>query len=282
MPVNESEARRFEIKILSLASADERRARVIEMMARCGIGEWSFFDAVAADRALLPYDETQTFKAYGSVMSPAEISCAASHMTIISDFIARDDLDYIVVFEDDVLFDPSIDLAATVRVVDLLGIGYLKLYARYFVPAAYLASFGRSALYRFTWPPSGIQGYVLSKAAAQSMLASFLRRPSLELPIDLMMDRYWETGVPIYMLYPFPLLELNVPTTIHTPAQRGPLDQRNRELALELRRSWLDRKWGAITERLKRRAFDLSLRDRDRAVAAASKDHRQEIIRLVS
>lgn len=282
MHLDNTEACAFEIKVLSLASADDRRARVREMMDRGGVGAWSFFDAVAADRVPVRYDELQTFKKYGSVMSPAEISCAASHMTIIADFIARDDLDYIVVLEDDVLLDPATDLGAIVRVVDLLNIGYFKLYARYFVPAKHLATFARSSLYRFTWPPCGNQGYVLSKAAARTLMASFMRRSSLELPIDQLMDRYWETGIPIYTLYPFPLLELNVPTTIHNPAQRGPLDQRNRELAIALRRSWPDRKVSAIAEKLRRRGFDLSLRNADRAMAAAGRTHRTEIIRLVN
>lgn len=281
MSLNNTEACAFEIKVLSLASADDRRARVREMMDRGGIGAWSFFDAVAADRVPVRYDELQTFKKYGSVMSLAEISCAASHMTIISDFVARDDLDYIVVLEDDVLLDPATDLGAIVRFVNLFDIGYFKLYARYFVPAKHLASFARLSLYRFTWPPCGNQGYVLSKAAAKTLMASFRRRSSLELPIDQLMDRYWETGIPIYTLYPFPLLELSVPTTIHTPAQRGPLDQRNRELAVELRRTWRDRTVSALGEKLRRRGFDLSLRSADRAMAVAGRTHRREIIRLV-
>ena len=73
---------RYEIKVLSLPSAADRRARISQMLSHDHIGSWSFFDAVDADCALLPYNEFHSFITYGSVLSNAEISCAASHMKI--------------------------------------------------------------------------------------------------------------------------------------------------------------------------------------------------------
>lgn len=273
---------RFEIKVLSLAAATERRARMRSMLDGGKAGPWSFFDARPASELTMRYDEIETFRKYGSVMSPAEISCAVSHMAIMSEFLARDDLDYIVVLEDDVFLDPTFDIGSTVQALEILSIGYFKLYTRFFVPAVHIASFGRSQLYRFSWPPCGMQGYILSKAAARTMLASIKRRPSLEFPIDQLMDRYWETGIPIYGLYPFPLLELNVATSIHTPAQRTPLDQRNRELSAERRRGWVTTKRTGLEEKLKRRAADLSFRNQDRRIKTMAAARQREIIRLVN
>lgn len=277
-----SKGLRFEIKVLSLVTATDRRARMRTMLDSGKAGPWSFFDARPASELTMRYDEIETFRKYGSVMSTGEISCAVSHIAIMTEFVGRDDLDYVVVLEDDVFLDPTFDTAATVQALELMGIGYFKLYARFFVPASYIASFGRAQLYRFAWPPCGTQGYILSKVTAREMLAAIARRPSLDLPIDQMMDRYWETGIPIYGVYPFPLMELNVTTSIHTTAQRGPMDRRNRELQVTEQRGLLVLKQAALREKLTRRRADLSFRAPDRRIQAVAAAHQNEIIRLLN
>lgn len=272
---------RYEIKVLSMKSAVERRERIEDSLnARSGLN-WSFFEPISGETSPVPYDEVSTFRRRRSVMSKAEVSCAASHISLINEFTNNEDLDYLIVLEGDIYIDPNFDFSRSVEAAEILGLNYLKLYSRLLAPAIYISSFGRAVLYRFSWPPCGTQAYILSKSGAHAMMQSFLRRPGLDLPIDQMMDRHWETGIPVYAFYPYPLLELAVPTSIHTPEQRGALDQRNRELELEFPASFFERKQDKWREAWRRRASNRAFKTRDRQVAQMGRDHWQSIFRLI-
>lgn len=272
---------KFEIWVLSLADAKERRARMTKMLDARAPGQWSFFEPIAPKDSPLKYDEICAYKKYSSVMSNAEISCAASHMKIIANFVKNGKSDYLVVLEDDIYIDENFNPLKFILAAQILGIDYINLYSRLLPPARYICSFGRAVLYRFSWPPCGTQGYILSQAGARSMLASFLRRPGLELPIDQMMDRHWETGIPVYAFYPFPIMELNVPTSIHTPEQRSPIDQRNSELASQRMKSTFQIKRDAFVEKVKRRNSDRLFRKRDIEIAMLGRSLWKEIFQLV-
>jgi glycosyl transferase family 25 len=244
----------FEIMVLSAPAAADRRARVRTMMADMEVRNWSFFDVVPAEDLPVAYSDEASFRAYGSVLSPPEVSCATSHLAMMQRLLDSD-LSHVVVLEDDVFVDPQCDFDRLVRFAAATDINYLKLYARYFVPTRHLTTIGRYSLYRTSWPALGTQAYVLSRAGARHLL-DHVSVTGLVHPIDVSMDRFWENGLPTLVFYPFPLIELMVPTTIHNQANRIEVEEKNRVLAS---RSDLGKKRPAIVDTLRRVIADRRL-----------------------
>jgi GR25 family glycosyltransferase involved in LPS biosynthesis len=116
-----------------------------------------------------------------------------------------------VVLEDDVLLDERFDFGALPTLMSQLDIHYLKLYSRFLTRFRYLGRIGQRGLYRFVVPPYGSQAYVISKVGARRLVSAAKR---IERPIDDEMDRYWVNGLPTYVLFPFPVLESELGSTI--------------------------------------------------------------------
>ena len=72
------------------------------MMAPLGNLNWGFHDVVPAEGLPVPYDDITAYRIGGSVLSPAERSCAASHLPMMVQFLESDD-DYLMAVEDDVV-----------------------------------------------------------------------------------------------------------------------------------------------------------------------------------
>ena len=227
---NAGEGVRYVTRVLSMPRAIARLERIAANLDEAQVSNWSFFDALPPEQVRLNYDDLTAFRRFGSVLSPGELSCAASHIAMIKQFLASE-VDYLAVIEDDVFFDPFADLQNYAGLMRACGIDYLKLAARYFVPARFIGNIGRTSLYRASWPPLGTQCYLLSRAGAADLLNAF-DKSGIYAPIDQMMDRFWQTGLPVVMAYPFPALEMAQPTMIH--GDRSPLLQRNEALRMTM------------------------------------------------
>ncbi|PSH68119.1 hypothetical protein CU102_14405 [Phyllobacterium brassicacearum] len=219
---------RFRIYVLSLKSSTERRARIANMFSQMGISNWEFFTALGPELIQVPYNAQSAFKTRQSVLSAGEISCAASHIGMLQAFLTSDDK-HALIMEDDVFFDPFFNVGGLPDVLAGLELDYLKLYARYFVPSRYVASVGRWTFYRGSWPLLGTQAYVISRRGANQFLKHLLSQPVLDRPIDDLMDRFWDTKLPITFIYPFPIMELGYGTTIHGAANRNAITAENRK-----------------------------------------------------
>lgn len=180
---------------------------------------WSLFMAATHGDAGLKYDQAASFAEFGRSLSAAELSCYASHVSIIREFLEKSDDPYLIVFEDDLYVDANFNFQAAMKLMETASLDYLRFYARALTPAKILTYIARLQVLRFTWPPAGTQAYALSRRGAANFLQFVLRQPSILRPIDHDLDRYWETGNPIYAVYPWPVVELNAPTTIHTKEQ---------------------------------------------------------------
>ncbi|MEN7536255.1 glycosyltransferase family 25 protein [Aurantiacibacter flavus] len=248
-------------RVISFADAIERRQRFTAMMEPFGDIDWAFHDVVPAEALPVSYDDRIAFQTGGSVLSPAERSCAASHLTVMREFLDGS-ADYLMAVEDDVLFDPTAKFAAHVKFMQLCNLDFYKLYARFFVPSRFIANIGRLAFYRAQWPTLGTQCYVVSRAGARILLDNAAANGGLTKPIDDTNDSYWSTGLPIVFPYPFPLMEIAYPSSIH--AGRSLIHQRNAELVREMRRpTRLDK----LKLSLRRRTADRGLRGFDKELA---------------
>lgn len=244
------------ILVVSLADAAERRARIAAMLGATD-WPWRFLDAARAEPAAAPYDAAAALRHRGRALTPAERGCFGSHFAAWA--ALRDDpaLSHILVIEDDVLLDPGFDFAGLPALMTATGIDYLRLYARFSVASRRIALVGHRWLIRFRRPPYGTQCYMLSRRGAETLLGA---AASVSRPIDDEMDRYWHNGLPIYALYPFPVLEM----------QTGSSVRATEVLPTEVT-GLAHRRWQGlrIAEWLKSWGCDRTLRAKDRAIAAA-------------
>ncbi len=74
--------------------------------------------------------------------------------------------------------------------------------------------------------PAGAQAYIVSRTGAEQLLRACRR---IEATVDLAIDHFWKTGLPIYSVFPFPVIERYSPTSV--PMQPSePLSRRDRAI----------------------------------------------------
>ena len=73
--------------------------------------------------------------------------------------------------------------------------------------------------------PAGAQAYLMSKAGARLFTEKFR---SICATVDLAMDRFWESHLPIYSIFPYPVIERYSPTSIPIPPRAAELDARDK------------------------------------------------------
>ncbi|MEM6584305.1 MAG: glycosyltransferase family 25 protein [Pseudomonadota bacterium] len=256
----------------SFADASERRERFAQMMAPLGNLNWGFHDVVPAEGLPVPYDDITAYQIGGSVLSPAERSCAASHLTMMVQFLESDD-DYLMAVEDDVLFDPTVRFQAHVQVMKACGLDFYKLYARFFSPAVYVRAIGRTVFYRASWPTLGTQCYIVSRRGAQVLLDHAASNGGLTAPIDDTNDAFWDTGLPIVFPYPFPVMEIGGTSSIH--AARPDIVRRNAELAKEMGGPT---RFDRIKKQVNRKLADRALKRFDAQLKQSLTDHRKDLV----
>lgn len=202
----------LEIVVASLASAVERRRRVEAMMDGAP-WRWRIFDACTTPPENLSYDDAQALVEKGRSLSPTELATFATHYSILREFAERGATDYMLVLEDDVLIDRGFWFERLPALMRSTGIEMLRLYARYLHDCRSVAPIGpRHMIVRFERPVFGGQAYVVSREGARRLTAGIRK---VVRPCDDEFDRFWENGVPLYALFPFPAMELEVPSTIY-------------------------------------------------------------------
>jgi glycosyl transferase family 25 len=203
----------LEFVIISLPQSVDRRKLIAESMT--GLAwSWRFFDAPTDGQFELAHDVQRALDRRGYKLLHAERACFESHFQCIRDHAkaASTAPEHMIVLEDDVLVDRYFDFAAVSKMMSELNIDYLKLFSRSLKRSKVLGrAIGHRSLYRFIVPPYGSQAYVLSKQGAMRIVDSI---SSIDRPIDDEIDRYWINGLPTYALYPYPVMELQLQSTV--------------------------------------------------------------------
>jgi glycosyl transferase, family 25 len=206
---------KVEIVVMSIPTATARRRNIEAMFEGTGL-RWSYFDAHTSLRyAGLRYDLAEIKQHFGRTLSPPEIAVCSSHVAILSEFLARGTADYILVLEDDVIFDTDFPLDAFAGFCAENGMDYVRLFGKHYATAIRLGFFFDRSMVRYTTSPAGAQAYLMSKTGARKFLDSY---PSITATVDLAMDAFWTTGLPIYSIFPYPIIERYSPTSIPMPA----------------------------------------------------------------
>ena len=197
----------MKIFVISLKSAEQRRALVVEQFARTALN-FEFFDAVEGnDAALSRFDEYDR-RAYrlstGREPLPGEIACFASHLELWRAAVAANEP--IVVLEDDCHLEQSFESAvgATSRLIHKYGFIRLQSSLRY-----RWIRFGRIAqpvysadnfqLYYLSRVPLCSTGYVISPESAARLLAA---SRILIAPVDKFFQQTCLHRTPVFGLEP--------------------------------------------------------------------------------
>lgn len=203
---------RTKVVVISMTDAAERRGR-FEDRARDAQVPWSFFPAHTGQHPALRYDEEAAIVAKGRPMRGPELGVYSSHYAIWTD-LQSDSADQYVVLEDDVIVDwnflgklAQVDLAAE-------GIDYLRLYYKLPVRTALVReNFVERArsIVEVDGTSFGAQGYVITKRGAKVFLDHCR---TVTRPIDDEMERSWVHGQRNLSVFPFPIMEESVASTI--------------------------------------------------------------------
>jgi GR25 family glycosyltransferase involved in LPS biosynthesis len=193
-----------EIVVISLLSATERRRRIVAMFEGSGLN-WRFFDAHDFLRHPgLRYDPDKTKRRFGRQLSGPEIAIFSSHVAALDQYLKQGTSDYMLILEDDVIFDTNFPIEKFSAFCADNRMNYVRLFAKHYVGAVRLGYFYDRHIVRFKTSPTGAQAYLISKSGARSLIESF---KSIDQPFDLALDSFWRTQLPLYSIFPFPIIE---------------------------------------------------------------------------
>ena len=116
-----------------------------------------------------------------------------------------------LVLEDDVIFDTDFPLARFGAFCAENGIEYIRLFGKHYAKAIRLGFFYDRSILRYETTPAGAQAYLMSKMGAKAFLDSYR---SIDTTVDLAMDSFWKIPLPIYSIFPYPIIERFSPTSI--------------------------------------------------------------------
>lgn len=209
-------APRAKILVISTAGARDRRN---DFDGPGDLLPWSFFDALEIAHPDLVIDDLAIRHTLGRSLSEKEIGCYSSHYAVWKTLVEDENYDRFVVLEDDVMADWR-------SLKNILEHGhsmpdYLRLYYMRPVPFREVQrEFGEpsKSLLKIYGYAFGTQAYIISKPAAECFLSACR---VVERPIDDTMDRSWVHGVPSFAIFPFPVIEKSIPSSIGMERHRS-------------------------------------------------------------
>lgn len=201
------------VYVISLARAADRRAHMERMLFTIGL-EATFIEAVDGER-LTPEqrnrcDAARARRVYGCAMTDAELACYLSHLRAYETLLASS-AEAALILEDDVTCSSELKIvleAAKAAQAPWLVLRLQSTKKAVREPAderAYGDVVDRIAGHDVCRLRTGVLGgcgYLVRREAAQRLLVQSRR---IYMPIDQMMDRYWENGIAPYVLRPFPV-----------------------------------------------------------------------------
>ncbi|WP_195909674.1 glycosyltransferase family 25 protein [Rhizobium tubonense] len=215
-------------KVISLSGSLKRRDAVSSNLATAKSLNWEFFDAATSDRPVeLIVDTKRQLAKCGRVLSNGEIGCFKSHFEVLKQFVEGDGREWLLVLEDDVWVDPEFDFHLLTKELEKLQIDCLRLFARRIKRVDVVGYFGEQQVVRFRSDPYGTQAYVISRAGAARFLSTI---KAIDMPIDVELGRFWNHGLAIYAIFPFPCVERAFVSTLLQEREHSKGAVQNRSL----------------------------------------------------
>jgi glycosyl transferase, family 25 len=196
--------------ILHLERAAARRANVEALREALPI-ESEVVDAVEGARLSRQEIDSATARrrfrpSYPFALTATELGAFLSHRAAWRR-IVEENLDFSFVFEDDARIDPAAFIAfACFSAADREIWHYVLLPARALSRCEVVARRGELALLRPYAPPLRAIGQIVSRAAAERLLARTL---PFDRPVDTFLQMTWVTGQPILVVSPSPVSDVS-------------------------------------------------------------------------
>lgn len=206
---------RLKTKVISLASAFDRRSMVSECLLQRADLDWTFFDAFGAiGDCPLESCERKQISRFGRPLTSAEIGCFKSHYKILHTHARQDKEEWMLVLEDDVWIDPSFDIQDVIGFCNTNKIDYCRLFAKSYKPARVIGWIsGFRQIIRFKTDPYGAQAYIINISGAKKVLDGLT---GIFMPIDDEFGRFWRHGLAPISVFPFPVVERATLSQINT------------------------------------------------------------------
>lgn len=218
---------RLEVVVISLSDQTDRRRRIAEVLGQRDVAQWRFFDALRADSDAfgLKGDHDLQKLQYGRALGSSEIGCFKSHYSVLRDFVENGTTTWILVLEDDVWLDPHFDIDEVIAFAEARGLGFIRLFAKAYVSGKIIGRLSNfRQVVRFSSDPYGTQASLFSRQGARDFIESI---GSINLPIDDELGRFWVHGLAPVAVFPFPAVEMSVPSNLDTERVSGAVDRDN-------------------------------------------------------
>ncbi len=214
------------IVVISLPTAMGRRQEIDASLTRSAM-KWTFFDAhTQLLEPLLSYDAGEAKRHAGFALSRQQIAVYSSHYAVLHRFTEDgSDDDFIFVLEDDVILDQDFPVQEFASKCLSMGMHFVKLFAKSVTPMSHIGFFYDRDLVRYHRSPCGAQAYIVSRDGAHQFVKKLSR---IAMPIDVAMDRFWESELPLYGIFPYPVIERFSATQIPIPSLGQDLTRRDR------------------------------------------------------
>jgi glycosyl transferase family 25 len=222
----------LEIIVISLPTAHDRRAVIKDIMCQQSEFPWRFYEALTAGDHVegLANRPDRQLAQFGRILTPAEIGCFKSHFTVLSSFTEIDTAEWLLVLEDDVWLDTNFDISEVLDFAKANNISYVRLFAKKYQPAKLVGSLSNfRQIIRFKTDPYGAQAYLINKTGARRFISGIA---TIDIPFDDELGRFWRHGLYPFSVFPFPVVERSVRSSIEYSRNQG--NETRRKYRLDL------------------------------------------------
>ena len=214
----------IKLYVINLASSTQRLETTRQRLKELNI-PFERFDAIDGRTSKHPlferYDDKKREKYRRKPLSNGELGCFSSHYLLWQKCIELDQP--IVVMEDDVIINDSLNEALEIAEQQIEQLRYLRLAGTILKRRPYkkVKTLGSFDLNDHIRGPAGTLCYVIHPHAAKAFIANC---SSWFIAVDDYMDRYWWHHIDCYSLMPFPVEVVeNESDIVRVPKQKQPL-----------------------------------------------------------
>jgi glycosyl transferase family 25 len=217
----------IQIFVINLDRAPERLARITQTLNQFGL---SFERIAAVDGGTLSENEKRRLNPtprVGGLLSDGEIGCFASHLAAYRVIAARG-IQRACVMEDDAAFDESV-IAWLDRSLALPGDCHILKLEGIIRPKSWVLPIRKYAQRMIVFSEQvsfGTGAYIITLEGARRAL---LRLSKMGSVLDDALFRYWETGLHIYEVHPFPIRQEEFAKSYIYEGRRIASEERNKK-----------------------------------------------------
>ncbi len=188
--------------VINVKSSKEKRKFFLEQAKKCKL-DFTFFDAVTP-KTLHLYDYKSDPNLQKSMFArplmKTEIACAISHISLWKLLLEDNEVEYYCIFEDDTYLNEN--LSKLIKNIKIKNFDFIKFSGLKKVPYKNIIKINNKySLVRLAYGPLDAASYMISKKAARKLIEYTY---NLTHPIDIMLDRSFDHGIPIHAIFPYP------------------------------------------------------------------------------